>query len=177
MQGRIEVIAGPMFSGKSEELVRRLRRQAIARRRVVAFHSTIDTRGTPGLIESRAGVSFAALVVRDSAQLVRLAAGYSVVGIDEAQFFEADIVPAVVGLADAGVLVIVAGLDRFAGGRPWPPMPELMAVADHVEKLAAVCVACGESAMHTHAKAGGGDRVEIGSEQYEARCRACMSRG
>ena len=177
MTGAVHVITGPMFSGKSEELVRRLRRQTIARRTVVAFHSAVDTRGTPGLIESRVGIQHPARVVRDASHLRQLAQSFSVVGIDEAQFFDDDLVRVVVELADSGVIVYVSGLDRYADGTPWAPMPALLAVADTVDKQAAVCVVCCAPATHTHDKTGGSARVEVGSEQYEARCRVCWLAG
>jgi thymidine kinase len=173
--GIIEVIAGGMFSGKSEELVRRLRRAVIARQEVQVFKPAADNRHGPERLVTRDGRELGAETVRDSAELgERLRADVEVVGIDEAQFFDEGLVELVMRLADRGVRVIVAGLDQDYLRRPFGPMPALLAVAEHVDKTHAVCVLCGAPAHYSQRIAGGGDQVQVGdSESYEARCRRC----
>ena len=173
--GHIEVITGGMFSGKSEELVRRLRRAAIARQRVQVFKPGTDTRHEPGVLVTRDLRELAAESVRDAAELrARVAPGVQVVGIDEAQFFDASLVAIATDLADSGVRVVVAGLDQDFARRPFGPMPELLALAELVDKMHAVCMRCGAPAHYSQRIAGGGDQVQVGDvEAYEARCRRC----
>mgnify|MGYP003488608658 CR=1 FL=1 len=169
--GRIEVIAGGMFSGKSEELVRRLRRAAIARQRVQVFKPATDVRHDPDRLVTRDLRELAAVSVR-SAQELKLALqfGVQVVGVDEAQFFD----DGLVDLADAGVRVIVAGLDQDFSRQPFGPMPKLLALAEMVDKMHAVCVRCGGPAHYSQLIAGGAEQVQVGdTDAYEARCRTC----
>jgi thymidine kinase len=174
--GRIEVITGGMFSGKSEELVRRLRRALIARQRVQVFKPLLDSRHGPDRVVTRDGREVAAQAVVDTAELSRqLLEEVDVVGIDEAQFFDAGIVALVTELADRGVRVLVAGLDQDYRREPFGPMPGLMALAEHVDKMHAVCVTCGAPAHYSQRLSGGGDQILVGDSQaYEARCRECF---
>lgn len=173
--GRIEVITGGMFSGKSEELLRRLRRAVIARQEVQAFKPAADTRHHPERLVTRDQRTVAAEAVADSAELRRrVLPDTRVVGIDEAQFFDEGIVPLVEELADRGVRVIVAGLDLDYRRQLFGPMPTLLAIAEYVDKMHAVCMRCGAAAHYSQRIAGGGRQVEVGdSETYEARCRGC----
>ncbi|MEM6454588.1 MAG: thymidine kinase [Acidobacteriota bacterium] len=173
--GHIEVIAGGMFSGKSEELVRRLKRAVLARQRVQVFQPTIDTRHSKERLVTRDGRQLRAESVDDSAQLrAKLQLGTQVVGIDEAQFFDDELPQVVVELANAGLRVIIAGLDMDFRGRPFGPMPQLMAVAEYVDKVHAICIRCGKPAGFSQRIAGGDDQVQVGdAESYEARCRRC----
>lgn len=174
--GQIEVIAGGMFSGKSEELVRRVRRALIARQRVQVFKPLLDTRHGADLVVTRDRRELAALSVADSDALrAALEEGVQVVGVDEAQFFDAGLVDLAMELADRGVRVILAGLDQDFLRRPFGPMPALLAVAEQVDKMHAVCVVCGEPAHYSQRIAGGGEQVQVGDlEAYEARCRRCF---
>jgi thymidine kinase len=173
--GQIEVIAGGMFSGKSEELVRRLRRALIARQRVQVFKPVVDNRHAPDRVVTRDLRELAACTVRDAAELEgRLEPDVQVVGVDEAQFFGDELVPIVMRLADRGLRVVVAGLDQDFLRRPFGPMPALMAVAEHVDKMHAICVRCGAPAHYSQRFAGGAEQVQVGDgEAYEARCRRC----
>ncbi len=174
-RGRIEVITGGMFSGKSEELVRRLVRARIARQRIQVFKPITDSRHPPEVLVTRDSREVAAESVVDSAAL-RLAVDpqVDVVGIDEAQFFDSGLVDLVTELADDGVRVVVAGLDQDYMRRPFGPMPAIMALAEYVDKTHAVCVQCGSAAAYSQRIAGGDDQVLVGDvEAYEARCRDC----
>jgi thymidine kinase len=173
--GRIEVIAGGMFSGKSEELVRRLRRALIARQKVQVFKPAMDTRHPPEVLVTRDNRELAAEAIDDSAHLTeRLEEGVEVVGIDEAQFFDEGLADVLMGLADRGVRVIAAGLDQDYLRRGFGPMPALLALAEHVDKMHAVCVRCGSTAHYSQRISGGDSQVEVGdTDIYEARCRAC----
>lgn len=174
-RGRIEVIAGGMFSGKSEELVRRLVRAQIARQLIQVFKPITDSRHPPELLVTRDSREVAAESVADCAALrAALDADLEVLGIDEAQFFDDDLVDLVTELADRGVRVIVAGLDQDYLRRPFGPMPAIMALAEFVDKTHAVCVQCGLAAHYSQRIAGGDDQVLVGDvEAYEARCREC----
>ena len=171
--GHIEVIAGGMFSGKSEELIRRLRRAVIARQRVQIFKPAADTRAD-GVV-SRDNRSLDAYAVSSSQEMhQKLHWSVQVVGIDEAQFFDDALWKLVVELADAGIRVIVAGLDMDFRGEPFGPMPKIMAVADYVSKVHAICVQCGEPAQFSQRTTEAGEQVLVGdTEAYEARCRRC----
>ena len=173
--GRIEVITGGMFSGKSEELVRRLVRAQIARQRIQVFKPTADSRHPPEVLITRDARELAADSVADSMALRNaIDPSVEVVGIDEAQFFDSGLVSLVTELADRGVRVIVAGLDQDYLRRPFGPMPVIMALAEFVDKTHAVCVQCGLAAHYSQRLAGGGDQVLVGDvEVYEARCREC----
>jgi thymidine kinase len=174
-RGHVEAITGGMFSGKSEELVRRLRRAAIARQKVQCFKPRADNRHNPELLVTRDNRELRALSVADSGDLRRrLEPEVEVVGIDEAQFFDAGLVALVEELADAGVRVIVAGLDLDYLRRPFGPMPRILALAEYVDKMHAVCVRCGAPAHYSQRIAGGTEQLLVGDgESYEARCREC----
>ncbi len=173
--GRIEVIAGGMFSGKSEELVRRLRRAVIARQRVQTFKPRVDDRHPPEVLVTRDNRQVAAVTVTSAGALeAALEEGVQVVGIDEAQFFDAPLVEVVMRLADRGVRVVVAGLDQDYLRRPFGPMPAILALAEHVDKMHAICVRCGGTAHYSQRIGGGDEQVQVGdTECYEARCRDC----
>jgi thymidine kinase len=172
--GWIEVITGGMFSGKSEELIRRIRRAEIARQRTQIFKPSIDDRFELKRVISRDNRGLDAIAVHNSSDLrANIMFGVKVVGIDEVQFFDDDIVGVCMELADGGVRVIVAGLDQDYLRRPFGPMPALLAVAEDVSKMHAVCVRCGGLAHYTQRVAGGNSQIEIGDGTYEARCRVC----
>lgn len=173
--GWIEIIAGGMFSGKSEELIRRLRRSVIARQRVQVFKPLLDDRFATDEVVSRDERRLKALAVATSAELLaRVEIGIQVVGIDEIQFFDAGVVDVCMQLADAGIRVIAAGLDQDYMRRPFGPMPALLAVAEEVSKMHAVCVRCRGAAHYSQRVAGGNAQVEVGDSSYEARCRHCF---
>jgi len=177
--GVVEVIAGSMFSGKSEELIRRIRRAQIARQKVQIFKPRIDARYAADQIVSHSEMKLPSEVVETVQQILdRTAADTEVVGIDEAQFFDASLIGAVSRLADRGVRVIVAGLDQDYLGRPFEPMPQLMAVAEYVTKTLAICMQCGAPANRSQRLVSATDRVVVGgAQQYEARCRSCFQPG
>ncbi|MDX1644917.1 MAG: thymidine kinase, partial [Thermoanaerobaculia bacterium] len=163
LTGRIEVITGGMFSGKSEELVRRLRRALIARQQVQVFKPVIDDRHPPEVVVTRDNRELAAQAVADSRELEGLLTeDVEVVGVDEAQFLDRGLAEVAMRLADRGVRVIVAGLDQDYLRRPFGPMPELMALAEHVDKMHAVCVRCGATAHYSQRISGGGEQVQVG---------------
>ena len=174
--GWIEVIAGSMFSGKSEELIRRLRRAQIARQKVQVFKPLVDDRYGQDHIVSHSDMRIASQNVRNSDELVRLVAeDTEVVGIDEGQFFDPNLPAACNTLADRGKRVIVAGLDQDYLGRPFEPMPQLLAIAEYITKTLAICMVCGNPANHTQRLVSSGDRVLLGAQgTYEARCRVCF---
>ncbi len=176
--GHVEVITGGMFSGKSEELLRRLRRALIARMRVQVFKPLTDTRHEPGRLVTRDNRALDAISVRDPAELrERIHWGVQVVGIDEAQFFDHGVVDLAMELADAGVRVIVAGLDQDFERQPFGPMPAMLSVAEYVDKMHAICVRCGAPAHYSQRIAGGDEQVQVGDlDAYEARCRRCFER-
>jgi len=173
--GWIEVICGSMFSGKSEELIRRLRRAIIARQRVQVFQPAIDQRYADAEIVSHSEMRLPSTVVSSSAELLaRLDHGTEVVGVDEAQFFDTGLVRACERLADQGKRVIVAGLDKDYRGEPFEPMPSLMAIAEDVTKTLAICMRCGSPANNTQRLVESAERVVVGAQGlYEARCRRC----
>ena len=175
--GWIEVITGGMFSGKSEELIRRIRRAEIARQRAQIFKPVIDDRFDVKRIISRDNRGLDANAVINSEELrSKIVFGIRVLGIDEVQFFDEGIVNVCMEMADAGVRVIAAGLDQDYLRRPFGPMPALLAVAEYVSKMHAVCVRCGGPAHYTQRVAGGNSQIEIGDNTYEARCRVCYER-
>ena len=178
-RGHVEVITGGMFSGKSEELVRRLRRATIARQSVQVFTPASDTRfGRTERLVTRDNRDFEAIRVAGSGDLERrLRFGVQVVGIDEAQFFDRGLVEVVQDLADSGVRVIVVGLDLDYRREPFGPMPAIMALAEYVDKMHAICVRCGRPAHYSQRVAGSAEQVQIGdAESDEARCRQCYQR-
>jgi thymidine kinase len=174
--GWIEVIVGSMFSGKSEELIRRVRRAQIARQRVQIFKPAVDSRYDDDHIVSHSELRIASERVNGSADLVaKVKAETEVVGIDEGQFFDAGLPAACAQLALRGVRVIVAGLDQDYLGKPFDPMPQLLAVAEYITKTRAICMVCGNPANHTQRLVQSTDRVLLGaSGTYEARCRRCF---
>jgi thymidine kinase len=181
--GNIEVVCGPMFCGKSEELIRRLRRSTIARYAVVCVKPSIDDRHGVDDVISHAGSRIGARAIADPRELLELRGEADVIGIDEAQFFDDRIVEVCEDLAASGLSVICAGLDRDYRGLPFGPMPELLCIADRVTKLQAVCVQCGGDATLSQRLLEGApapfDDATIvvgGAERYEARCRGCFER-
>jgi thymidine kinase len=177
--GRMEVITGPMFSGKSEELIRRLKRAQIARLRVASFKPEIDLRYQPDAIATHSAQSIDAFAVRDverlRAALLPALDTVDVVGVDEAQFFDDALVGLAMELVHAGKRVVLAGLDTTFAGEPFAPMPALMAIADEVVKLSAVCTVCGTPAIYTQRLGTSQQLVVVGAAGvYEARCRACF---
>jgi thymidine kinase len=174
-QGWIEVIAGPMFSGKSEELIRRVTRYGIARIPVQTFKPAIDTRYATAEVVSHSQLSTAALPVADSAELLRSVEDRTVVvGIDEAQFFDDELVEVATLLAGAGKQLIIAGLDLDYLGRPFEPIPSLMIRAEYVTKTLAVCHRCGGPGLFTQRVIQSDELVVLGAtDAYEARCRRC----
>ena len=183
--GWLEVICGPMFSGKSEEMIRRLRRAEIAGQRVVIFKPLIDDRYDATDVVSHAGARMRAVPISSAADIAAGAQGFEVVGIDEAQFLGEGVVATALDLADRGVRVVVAGLDQDFRRLPFGPMPELLAHAEFADKLQAVCHRCGGPATTTQRLVDGepapysGDTVVVvgAAEQYEARCRSCHEPG
>ena len=182
--GWLEVICGPMFSGKSEEMIRRLRRAEIAGQRVVIFKPLIDDRYDAGDVVSHAGARMRAIPISSVSELLWRSHGFEVVGIDEVQFFDAKVVGAALELADGGARVIAGGLDQDFRRLPFGPMPELLSHAEFVDKLQAVCHRCGGPATTTQRLVDGrpapysGETVVVGAaEQYEARCRGCHEPG
>lgn len=174
--GWVEVVCGSMFSGKTEELIRRLRRARIARQRVMAFKPALDTRYSDDEVVSHDATTVATTPVHTAAQIILLSDEADVVGIDEAQFFDEGLVETCQTLANAGTRVIVAGLDQDYLAEPFEPIPQLMAVAEYVTKLHAICVVCGAPANHSQRIVADGDRVLVGAnEAYEPRCRHCFS--
>jgi thymidine kinase len=174
--GWIEVIAGSMFSGKSEELIRRLRRARIARQKVQVFKPEIDSRFSDNHIVSHSEMKHESANVRTAAEIRRLVEPETeVVGIDEAQFFDNELIPLVNELAGRGVRVIIAGLDQDYTGKPWDPMPQLLAMAEYITKTHAICMKCGQPANYTQRTFESEERVAVGGAgMYEARCRSCF---
>src|SRR5215467_7041578 len=174
--GWIEVIAGSMFSGKSEELIRRLRRAKIARQKVQVFKPEIDARFSNDHIVSHSEMRHESSNVRTAAEIrAKVEADTEVVGIDEGQFFDNDLIPVVNELAEKGVRVIIAGLDQDYTGKPWEPMPQLLAIAEYITKTHAICMKCGQPANYSQRTFESEERVAVGaSDKYEARCRMCF---
>jgi thymidine kinase len=175
--GWIEVIAGSMFSGKSEELIRRLRRAQIARQQVQVFKPAIDDRYSRKDVVSHSEQRIESqLVTRSSDILELLDANTKVVGIDEAQFLDSDLIEVVERMANSGVRVILAGLDQDYLGNPFEPVPQLLAIAEYITKTRAICVVCGNAALRSQRITASTERVVVGADDsYEPRCRACYS--
>jgi len=172
--GWIEVITGCMFSGKTEELIRRLRRAQIAKQQVKIFKPKIDTRFADDSIVSHSEQSLPSIQINDINDAMELSNEAQVIGIDEAQFFSEDIINVCTELADKGKRVIVAGLDQDYRGIPFEPIPHLLAIAEYITKSLAICVECGNPADKTQRKTTSSERVIVGaSDIYEARCRKC----
>jgi thymidine kinase len=174
--GWIEVVCGPMFSGKSEELIRRLRRAEIARQRVQIFKPGIDERYSNDHIVSHSELKIRSENVKDAADvLAKVDLRTEVIGIDEAQFLGEGMVEGAIRLADMGKRVVIAGLDTDYLGRPFHPMPELLAVADEITKTLAICMQCGNPAKHTQRLVQSKELIVVGAAgMYEARCRRCF---
>ncbi|MCT4507710.1 MAG: thymidine kinase [Tepidibacter sp.] len=179
--GYIEVVIGPMYSGKSEELIRILKRSKIAKQNVVAFKPAIDNRYSDEEVVSHSGSSITAIPIKNAKEIYNyIDADTHVIGIDEVQFFEDEVVDIALDLADKGIRVITAGLDMDFRGEPFGPTPRLLAVAEFVEKLQAVCMVCGNPAHRTQRLINGQPAkyddpiILVGAtESYEARCRKC----
>ncbi len=173
--GWIEVIAGCMFSGKTEELIRRIRRAEIARQEVAIFKPRIDTRYSNDHIVSHSELKIPSTVVDRPEEILKAVGSAQVVGIDEAQFFDMSIVDVVEQLANDGKRVIIAGLDQDYRGKPFEPIPQLLAVAEYITKTLAICVVCGNPADRTQRTTDASERVLVGAKDtYEARCRMCF---
>ena len=175
-QGWIEVIVGSMFSGKSEELIRRLRRAQIARQRVQIFKPAIDDRYAADQIVSHSEMRIPSRAVRTARELLEsVAPETEVIGIDEGQFFDQELPMVCDALANQGKRVIIAGLDQDYLGKPFEPMPQLLAIAEYITKTLAICMVCGAPANHTQRLVASHERVVVGGQgTYEARCRHCF---
>jgi thymidine kinase len=172
--GWIEVVAGCMFSGKTEELIRRLRRAQIAKQNVKIFKPEIDLRYSKDAIVSHSEQSLQCILIKDIKDVLKHSDDAQVIGIDEAQFFSHDIIEVCNTLANSGKRVIVAGLDQDYRGIPFEPMPQLLAIAEYITKTLAICVNCGNPADKTQRKTSSSERVVVGAADiYEARCRRC----
>src|SRR6266853_1825158 len=174
--GWIEVIAGSMFSGKSEELIRRLRRAKIARQKVQVFKPAIDMRYSHDHIVSHSEMRHESSTVETAAELLsKVEKNTEVVGIDEGQFFDNELVEVANKLAQRGIRVIIAGLDQDYTGKPFEPMPQLLAIAEYITKTHAICVRCGQPANYSQRTFDSEERVAVGAgDRYEARCRRCF---
>jgi thymidine kinase len=174
--GWIEVITGSMFSGKSEELIRRLRRAQIAKQNVQIFKPALDNRFSDDAIVSHSEMKIPSTNVSTAAELLsKVQPQTEVVGVDEGQFFDAELPAVLSKLADEGKRVIVAGLDTDYLGKPFEPMPQLLAIAEYITKTLAICMVCGGPANHTQRLVASKERVLVGaSGTYEARCRHCF---
>ena len=172
--GWIEVITGCMFSGKTEELIRRLRRAQIAKQKVKIFKPKIDSRYSSDSIVSHNEQSLPSILIENISDVLKFSIDAQVIGIDEAQFFNEEIVSVCNQLASSGKRVIVAGLDQDYTGKPFEPIPQLLAIAEYITKQHAICVVCGNPADKTQRKISDSQRVVVGAaEIYEARCRKC----
>lgn len=175
--GSIEVIAGSMFSGKTEELIRRLKRAKIARLKVEIFKPAIDTRFSDTEVVSHDENSIMSTPVETSGNIILLAGDVDVIGIDEAQFFDNGLIDVSVALANQGIRVIIAGLDMDFKGKPFGPIPGLMAVADSITKVHAICMRCGDVAQFSHRFSKADKLVLLGEKnEYEPLCRSCYTK-
>ena len=175
-RGRVEVICGSMFSGKTEELIRRMKRAKFAKQKVEIYKPAIDTRYSDEDVVSHEGNSIQSTPVESSASILLMGSDSDVIGIDEAQFFDAGIVDVCNELASRGIRVIVAGLDLDFRGQPFGPMPALCAIADDVTKVHAICVRCGALAYVSHRIVAGEKQVLLGeTHEYEPLCRECYA--
>lgn len=175
--GWIEVICGSMFSGKTEELIRRLKRVEFANQKVLLFKPKIDNRYAETAVVSHKGSSLDALVIDRAAEALSLWKNERVVAFDEAQFFDAEISKVCTQLAKKGVRVIIAGLDMDYLGKPFGPMPELLCIAEYVTKVHAICVSCGNLAYISHRTVSGSEQVMVGAvEKYQPLCRGCYNK-
>lgn len=175
--GSIEVIAGSMFSGKTEELIRRLKRAKIARLKVEIFKPAIDTRYSVAEVVSHDENSILSTPVESSGNIMLLTGDVDVIGIDEAQFFDPGLIDVSIALANMGIRVIIAGLDMDFKGNPFGPIPGLMAVADHITKVHAICMRCGDVAQFSHRLSNADKLVLLGEKnEYEPLCRSCFTK-
>ena len=175
--GSIEVICGSMFSGKTEELIRRMKRAQFANQKVEIYKPRIDVRYSDDKVVSHDAHSIPSTPIESPSSMLELSADVEVVGIDEAQFFDESIVEVVQTLANRGVRVIIAGLDTDFLGKPFGPMPALMAVAEDIQKVHAICVKCGDPAQHSHRLSQSDKLVELGeTDKYEPLCRHCFNK-
>lgn len=173
-KGWIEVITGSMFSGKTEELLRRMRRAQFAKQKVEIFKPAVDTRYSDDKVVSHDANAIQSTVIDNAQQMLILANDVDVVGIDEAQFFTDEIIETCEQLAESGVRVIVAGLDMDYKGKPFGPMPQLLARAEYVTKVHAICVRCGSLAQFSHRTSAEEDTIILGeTDRYEPLCRKC----
>ena len=175
--GSIEVICGSMFSGKTEELIRRLHRAQFANQKIAIFKPVVDNRYSDVEVVSHDGKSVKSQPISSPAEMLTVDAGIKVIGIDEAQFFDDSIVEVVQFLANRGIRIIAAGLDTDYTGKPFGPMPKLMAIAEDVQKVHAICVKCGNLANHSHRLSKSTDLVVLGEKDvYEPLCRECFNK-
>ena len=175
--GCVEVICGSMFSGKTEELIRRLRRAQFAIQKISTFNPSVDNRYSDVAVVSHDAHSIISQPIDNPARMLEVDPSVQVVGIDEAQFFDESLVDVVQTLADRGVRVIIAGLDTDYLGKPFGPMPKLMAIAEDVQKVHAICVRCGTLANHSHRLSKSKDLVVLGEKDvYEPLCRDCYNK-
>jgi thymidine kinase len=175
--GWIEVICGSMFSGKTEELIRRLRRAEFARQDLILFKPSVDIRYSDKNVVSHRGTEFNAVLVASSKEILNAVEDQKVVAIDEAQFFDADLVEVASELAGRGIRVILAGLDMDYTGAPFGPMPALLAAAEYVSKVHAICVSCGNLAQFSNRLVSDTDQVMLGAvEEYRPLCRSCFNK-
>jgi thymidine kinase len=175
--GSIEVIAGSMFSGKTEELIRRLKRAKIAKLKVEIFKPAMDTRYSVAEVVSHDENSILSTPVENSGNIMLLTGDVDVIGIDEAQFFDTGLIDVTVSLANMGIRVIIAGLDMDFKGKPFGPIPGLMAVADHITKVHAICMRCGDVAQFSHRFSKADKLVLLGEkDEYEPLCRSCYTK-
>lgn len=176
-RGRIEVICGSMFSGKTEELIRRLKRAKFAKQKVEIFKPAIDVRYSEVDVVTHEGLSIPSTPIDYAASILLLSSDVDVVGIDEAQFFDDTLVDVCKKLANDGIRVIVAGLDMDYKGVPFGPMPRLLSIADEIIKVHAICVECGDLAMYSHRKVDDDHQVFLGEmQEYEPLCRSCYNK-
>jgi thymidine kinase len=176
--GWIEVVCGSMFSGKTEELIRRLKRAKYANQRVEIFKPKIDTRYDDVQVVSHDANAILATPIENSAKLLENTEGVNVIGIDEAQFFDSGLTEVCQKLAMRGIRVIIAGLDMDFRGEPFGPIPHLLAVAEYITKVHAICPHCGNLATHSYRKVSNNEQVMLGEkDSYEPRCRTCYAMG
>ncbi len=176
-QGWIEVIAGSMFSGKTEELIRRMKRAKIAQQKTMIFKPKVDTRYSEDKVVSHNANSIDSIPVAKAQDILQLANGYEVIGIDEAQFFSDILVEVCNRLADKGIRVIVAGLDMDFAGKPFGPIPRLFAIAEYVSKVHAICMRCGNLAQYSHRLSDNDKQFLLGEkDMYEPLCRKCYNK-
>ncbi len=174
--GWIEVVSGSMFSGKTEELIRRMKRAEIAKQKIIIFKPKVDTRYSEEMVVSHDAKSIKSIPVKKAEDILDLANGYEVIGIDEAQFFSDILVEVCNRLADRGIRVIVAGLDMDFAGKPFGPIPRLMAIAEYVSKVHAICMRCGNLAQYSHRLSDSDKQFLLGEKDvYEPLCRKCYN--